>query len=453
MTTYQPALPDDGLPRYQALADAIERDIAGGRLGPGERLPPQRDLAYRLGVTVGTVGRAYAIALRRGLLSAHVGRGTFVAQPSEREPGGPTDMARNAPPPGLAASVVAESLRALAGAPDLAELMDYMPEGGHPAHRAAGARWIGRSGLAVTGEQVIVTGGVQQALALVLASGLAGDRPILLESLTYFGLIEAAGQLRHRCEAVALDAEGVLPDALDAAARRTGARLAMLVPTVHNPTTAIMSPARRAAIADVARRHDLILVEDDAYGYLPDERPAPLATHAPERTIYLAGFAKCLTPGLRVGWLSAPPALLRRLADTQRAMTLAHSAIPQRLAADWVDNGGADRLLSWQRNECTARQAMAADVLSGLDWRTTPGAWHGLLSLPTPWRADDFAAEARARGVTVMPARQFAVGGAAAPEAVRLALGNPPTRERLATALDTLATLARRAPSQGGAII
>ncbi|MEQ9641269.1 MAG: PLP-dependent aminotransferase family protein [Alphaproteobacteria bacterium] len=453
MTTYQPALRDDAVPRYQALADAIERDIVAGRLGAGQRLPPQRDLAFRLGVTVGTVGRAYAIALRRGLLSAHVGRGTFVAEPAERDGDGPVDLARNAPPPGLAASVLAESLRTLAEAPELAELMDYMPEGGHPAHRAAGARWIARSGLQVTGDQVIATGGVQQALALVLASGLAGDRPILLENLTYFGLIEAAGQLRQSCEAVAIDAEGVLPDALDAAARRTGAKLAMLVPTVHNPTTAIMSAGRRAEIAEVARRHDLILVEDDAYGFLPTKRPAPLATHAPERTIYLAGFAKCLTPGLRVGWLSAPPDLLRRLADTQRALTIAHSAIPQRLAADWIDNGGADRLLTWQRAEADARQAMARETLSGLSWRTTPGAWHGLLSLPTPWRADGFAAEARARGIVVMPARQFAVRHAAAPEAVRLALGNPPTRQRLAIALDAIADLARRVPAQGGAII
>jgi DNA-binding transcriptional MocR family regulator len=451
VTIYKPALPADVQPRYQALADAIERDVAAGHLRPGDRLPPQRELAWRLGITVGTVGRAYAIALKRGMLSAHVGRGTFVAGAASAASDGPVDLARNTPPPGLAPALLVETLKALG--PQANSLLELPPEGGLPAHRAAGARWIARSGLVRKPGDVIVTGGVQHGLGLVLASGLAGDTPILLESLTYFGLIDAADRLRQPMLPVPIDAEGLRPDALDDAAKRTGAKLVLLVPTGHNPTTATMSPARRRQIAKVARRRDLILVEDDAYGYLPENRPEPLAALVPERTIYLAGIAKCVTPGLRVGWLSAPPPLLRKLADTQRALCLAPPALPHEVAAQWIEGGGADRLIAWQRAELAERQSLAELAFEGLDWTVAPGVLHGLLHLPTPWSADDFTAEARAEGVLVLPARQFAVGGAPAPDAVRVALGNPASRGHLDHALHVLATLANRDPLHAGAII
>src|SRR5437762_14239985 len=162
MTIWRPDLRRRSGPRYAAIAEALAEDAAEGRLRPGVRLPTHRDLAGTLGVTVGTVTRAYAEAARRGLVSGEVGRGTFVravAGPalSAPPPDGRAliDLSANLPPAGaegVEAATLSRTLAALARRRDLARLLAYPPEGGLPSHRAAGAEWVGRAGLAVEAE-------------------------------------------------------------------------------------------------------------------------------------------------------------------------------------------------------------------------------------------------------------------------------------------------------------
>lgn len=152
MTIWTPNLQSREGPRYQALAEAIGEAIASGELPAGSRLPAQRDLAWRLGVTVGTVGRAYLLAEQRGLLSGEVGRGTFVRPPlpaaeaallgSEPE-AAHIDLTHNAPAGGGHGPALAATLTALGRHNDLSGLLGYAPSVGHARHRAAGE--IGRA--------------------------------------------------------------------------------------------------------------------------------------------------------------------------------------------------------------------------------------------------------------------------------------------------------------------
>jgi DNA-binding transcriptional MocR family regulator len=461
VTSWLPDIAGRAGPRYQAIADAILEAVGAGTLAPGDRLPPQRDLAWKLGVTVGTVSRAYMLAEQKGALSGEVGRGTYVRGPGfEGARDGRITLAPTSDVPfdlginmfcGPAHAVaLAEALATIAGRDGLQNLARYMPLGGHPEHRAAAASWIARRGIDVPPERIVVTCGAQHALA-VAASALteAGDT-ILVEGLTYTGVIDTATFVGRRVAGVAMDEQGMLPDALDHAARASGARVVVVVPTIHNPTTAVMGAARRRALAETARARDLLIVEDDVYGFLPEDNPAPIATLAPERTVYLTSASKSLAAGLRVGWAVAPAEIAPRLASAVFASTVAQPALSHEIIRLWIENGTAERLVATLRAEMKARQALATEVLAGFELRSQPVSFHALLMLPEHWPAASFAASALAGGVRVTPAAMFATDRAHAPNAVRISVAAAADRAALAEALGVLAALLRggRAPTR-----
>ena len=456
-------------PRYLAIADALADDAGAGRLPAGTRLPTHRDLAERLGVTVGTVTRGYAEAVRRGLVSGEVGRGTFVraaaglglaaVAPAPAEPG-LIDLSANLPPeaPGeRTGAALGRTLAALAQRKDLERLLGYPPEGGAPEHRAAGAAWVRRCGLEVPAARLLVSSGSQHGMTAVFAALLSPGDLVLTEALTYPGMKALASLLSLRLQGLTMDEDGLLPDALAAACRSGSPRALYCLPTLQNPTTAVMPEARRREIAAVAREHGLLVVEDDVHGHLPEKAPRPLSAHLPELAVYLNGTSKSLAPGLRVGFIAAPKGLVPRLGAAIRGTTWMAAPLMAEIAARWIQDGTAEAVLGRKRKEAAARQALAARVLAGARFDAHPAAYHVWLHLPEPWRADGFAAAARAQGVVVTPAAAFAATGgasprgggrrgAAVPEAVRVCLGAARDRLELERGLNVLGGLVRAAP-------
>jgi DNA-binding transcriptional MocR family regulator len=463
MTIWLPELARWPGPRYLALAEALAQDIGAGTLAEGIRLPPQRDLAYRLGVTVGTVSRAYAVAAQRGLVTGEVGRGTYVrARPAapvrpDLVGDGGGDLIKltvNAPPDPSYRALLAQGLgEVAANAGALEELLSYTPKRGFADHRAAAAAWIGRVGVAASPEQVIITGGAHQAIVAAFAGLARPGEPILVEALTYAGVCHVAERLGLRLQGLAIDEEGLLPEALEEAARGGRARLLFVNPTAHNPTTATMSQGRREAIVDIARRHDLTLIEDDVYGQLPEDRPPPLAALAPERTVHISSASKSVAPGLRLGVLASPAALHQRIAEAQHDLFLTCPPLMAELFSHWLRNGTADRLARRQRVEASARQELAKGLLGGHRYQAQPTSYHLWLPLPPPWRTAEFTAAAHERGVAVDAGSTFAVDPANAPHAVRVSLSAAASRERLARALAVLADTLAGAPARRREVI
>jgi DNA-binding transcriptional MocR family regulator len=459
MTIWVPTLDGRPGPRYRAIADSLHEDVVAGRLAAGSRLPTHRWLADRLGVTVGTVTRAYLEAARRGLLTGEVGRGTFVRGPAvalpAADPAG-IDLAHNHPPlptHGPLADVLQRTLAAVAGRADVSALLGYPVDGGLAHHREAGAAWIARSGLSADAENVLVCGGSQHALTTLLATVLQPGDLMLAEAITYPGLKALANLLHVRLEGVALDQDGLRPDAFEDACRRGGVRAVYVVPTIQNPTGVVMSEERRARIAAIARAHDVLVVEDDIHALLPRSRPRPIAAHAPERTYYLTSVSKTLAPGLRVGYLLAPPGEAPRLAAGVRATTWGAAPLTAEIVSGWIQDGTADALLEARRAEAAARQAIAAETLSGADYDAHPVGYHVWLHLPEPWRSESFAAQVARRGATVTAAEAFVVGRGAAPHAVRVCLGAPRTREALGRGLRLVAETLAGTPDAGMAMV
>ncbi|MFD2438295.1 aminotransferase-like domain-containing protein [Modicisalibacter luteus] len=273
-------------PKYLAIARALSEAIRQGELTPGTRLPPHRQLAEALGVSVQTVSRAYAQAEKMGLVQARVGSGTWInilddARESEYLRGG--EPRPEAPLVDLSiAHPVCLPTHHLRFREALAELADHAspdviaacrPIAGLPYQRERANVWL-QDTLGVPGdaETRILCNGAAHGLMLAIATVVQHGDVVLTEALTDHGLIALSRTLGFQLRGVTIDAEGVVPEALDAACRRFQPRAVCLTPTQLNPTGATMSQARRDAVAAVIARHGVWLIEDDVQALL--EPPA-----------------------------------------------------------------------------------------------------------------------------------------------------------------------------------
>lgn len=445
-----PKIADRAGPRHAAIAEAIADDVASGALKPGDRLPTHRDLAEWLQVSVGTVTRAYAEAQRRGLISGEVGRGSFVKRPDLGAPpipedagDGVIDFSLNLPATCDGARRLADTLGQLARE-CLNPLLEYQPDGGLPHHRAAGARWLAKAGVAARPENIVVTDGAQHAMAVVFLAIAGPGDVVLTEALTFHGMKELAAHLRLKLHGLPMDQEGIIPEAFEQACRTLKPRALYCMPNLQNPTAAVMGVARREAIVEIARRHGVILVEDDVYGFLlGDQAPPPLAALAPEITYHLTSLSKSVAPGLRVGYVATPAGQGPRVGAAVRVTCRMATPLMAEIAARWIQDGQAEHFAEFQRREVAARRAIAGQALAGVETRTHPKSFHLWIPLPEPWRAEDFVRALKDQGVLVLPAETFAVARTENPHAVRVCLGAPRTRDQVAKGLGLLAETLR----------
>jgi DNA-binding transcriptional MocR family regulator len=425
-------------PAYIAVADLISDEIQSGTLAANQRLPTLRKLARALKLNFTTVARGYAEAQRRGLIDTRAGSGTFVREiiasgPIRRSAASLVDMTMNMPPEPRDRNVtqkIRDGFAALAGDGDPYAFLRYQEFGGAVEDREAGVRWMSRHLPNLTSARVLVCPGIQAALwALcgVLAPRI-GDT-IACEAVTYPGLKGIAAQLGLRLIGLPWDDSGIDPGAFGALCASDLPKALYLNPTLNNPSTATMSQERREAVAEIARRYSVPIIEDDAYGHLAAERPAALASLASELTFYVTGFAKCLGAGLRIAYIAAPNArYTARIAATMRTTMVMASPPLVRLATRWIHDGTASASTLAIREESRARQILAREVLRNAQYTTKPEAFHLWLTVPEQWTRNEFATHLRAHAVPVVVSDSFTVAGAP-PEAVRVCLGGPADRD------------------------
>ncbi|WP_374361970.1 PLP-dependent aminotransferase family protein [Pseudoduganella danionis] len=448
-------------PRYLQIAQFIEQALASGVLRPGDRLPAQRRLASLLQVDLTTVTRAYDVARQRHLLEGRGARGTYVAAPKV-ELGQLLDLSMIIPPPPAGIDfdeLLRQGLAQVLLRTDSSMLMNYHLGGGSAADRAAGALWLAPLFGQIEHDCISVCAGAQSALAaLIMALSPAGGT-ILAEALTYPGLLNAAQALGRRVQAVASDADGMCPDALEQACRQHGASLLYLNPTLQNPTGHTMPAARRLELLRVCARHGVMIIEDDPYTLLADTAPPPLAASAPAQVAHIATLSKCLAPGLRTAFVLLHSAALReRFMTALRALVLMATPLTSALTTQWIHDGTAQQLLHGVRQEARQRQRLASQLLAGrskpdsADLTPADCAIHIWLELPTYWRASTLAQVAQAEGLAVSPASAFSTGPQP-PEAIRIALGSIADAARLRVALRKLSELLARRPGQSSSVM
>lgn len=452
-----PRLAAQGGPRFLQIADALQAAVADGSLTPGDRLPPQRQLAAQLNVDLTTVTRAYDEARRRHLLEGRGARGTYVAAPKV-EWNAILDLSMNTPPPPAGVDfddLLQQGLSHVLMRADTPLLMTYHLGGGSDTDRKAAAQWLAPMFGPLDAQQVLVCPGAQAAIAaLILALTQPGD-VILAEPTSYPGLRAAATQLGRQLIAVEADQHGMVPEMLERACRQHQPGLVYLNPTLQNPTAITMTERRRQALASIAKRCHVRIIEDDPYWLLADAPPAPIATLAPEQVTYISTLSKCLTPGLRVAFVLIRDSQEReRFLAALRSFALMAAPLTAALATQWMLDGSAARLLQGVRQEARLRHRMARDILAGRYSGAGDGL-HAWLELPGYWSAAQLARAASSEGIAVTPAEAFATDTthSQAIQAIRISLGSIQNRGRLQAGLQRLSHLLARRPETFSAAV
>jgi len=459
-TTWRPNLAAHSGPKYLSLAHALREAVRNGVLAEGERLPPVREMAWQLSLTPGTVARAYQIATQEGLLEAQVGRGTFVAAQHPRigpdqslvpetafgaETGAVDLRAPELPDIGQA-QVIAAAMRRAADAivPDWLDYPSLRRD--RPTREAVlGLMDPVRLG-PMEADDIVLTHGGQNALNVVFQCCLTGERPVIFaEELAYPGIRHAARLVRAEVVPIAIDAEGMRADALDAACRRWGGRIVCLTAEAQNPTTVPMSERRRAEIVAVARAHDLQVIDDDCYS-IANPTLTSLRALAPERVWYVASLSKTVSAGLRIGWILCPEGMGEVARLTAQHAFFGLSRPVTAIANELIETGAVQDLRARVQDVFARRLDMAVAALGGFDLAWQPGLSFLWLRLPQGWRGSTFAREAEAAGVLVRSADEYALGHGQAPHAVRIALTGAVSEDRFQAALDSLARLLANPP-------
>ncbi|MFT8719943.1 PLP-dependent aminotransferase family protein [Acetobacter sp.] len=426
---WEPYLTEGNASPAERLAEAVGNDILCGKLKVDERLPAHRDLAWRLGIGVGSVTRAYAILERRGLVRSVHGRGMFVAVRQEN-PGTRFDLATNMPPPMFSNRALASTLTRLAKQVDPDLFNVYPPVAGHLEHRRIMAHWLAGLGIDVAPEDLLLTSGAQQALNVALSVIRPSVTYAITEEQTYPGMLGAMRQSRLPVHGVMMDAEGILPTALDNILQRNRGERAVvyLTPTMHNPTTATMELQRRQDIAALCKKFDALIIEDGVYVAERDPSRPSLMELAPERTFHVSSLSKILSPGLRIGALLPPACHMEDCLPALLASSLMIAPLSYAMMAQWMEDGTAESVRNALHREALRRQEL---VVSNLPEAVKPRyhAFHAWLPMPAE-QAARVTEHARHLGVSLPAATSFQAMDAPSNTGIRLALGNVPFRKQ-----------------------
>ena len=454
-----PNFSDSKQPKYIVLIQSLRAAIRSGTLPKGYRMPAVRDLAWQLGVTPGTVARAYKMAAEEGLVETAVGRGTFVsdvapaaqARPPEpliaHPPAGMMDMRAVRVPDVGQDALIRTAMRRVAGANE-GGFRDYPTDDSSRPAREAVARWIGTVRAGRFEAQDVVLGlGAQHSVMTALQACLHGPSPVILtEELAYPGVRHAARLLRAQLVGVAMDADGLRPDALEEALQRHGGQVLLTAAEAHSPTTLRTGLERRRQIAEIARRYQVQIIEDDCHCIARPDTPAYRAI-VPEHAWYVSSLTKSVSAALRFGFAIAPRG------QTAMAAQVAQSsfyAMPQPildLCAELLNSGAAEQVRKMVVEETGARVRLAVNAVGGWDlsWRADlPFVW---LRLPRGWRGSTFARDCAVAGVRIKSADEFALPDGQAPNAVRLSLTADAPKPEISRALSRLSDLLTRPPA------
>ena len=435
-----------GIPAYLQIRDQIAAFIAAGRLPAGARLPAGRALAAQLGVNRATVDKAYARLVTDGLALAHVGRGTFVR--ALAEPARPVPMtwalsraaeavgrrrlyeqpATDYPDPIDFASLVPdeelfpiepfqEVLQAVI-ARDGKALLQYGSVSGYGPLREYIAARLAERGVPVHADEVLIVNGSQQGLDLLFRTFLDPGDGVAVESPTYSAALLVLAQYQARLLDIPMTPRGLDLDTLEAVLANQTARLVYTMPTFHNPTGITMDLAARQALLELARRHRVPIVEDDFEAelrYGGRELPPLKGLDEGGLVLYVGTFSKGLFPGLRLGWIVAPRAVMGPLSRMKMFSDHHSSPLLQAAVLEFCLRGHYDAHLDrlariHRRKSRLLVQAMTRYFPPEVTWTEPEGGYAFWVTLPERLSSGDLLSECARRGVLFTPGDRFFAG-------------------------------------------
>jgi 2-aminoadipate transaminase len=440
------------VPLYAQIAGQVREMIGQGVLKIGDRLPPNRELAKVLGVNRNTVTTAYEELAADGLISSHVGRGTFIdgmpppsRKPLSKEKAQPSQMPWSAlladhrrdtwlgglrfpdrekgmislvcslPQPEL--FPMDEFRRSINNAikREGSVLIDSGSSGGYGPLQEYLVSQMALSGIRTSSDELVITTGCQQSLNLISQVLVGAGDEVVIETPTYPGAISVFCGSGGRHISVPVGREGIDLDVLEDILSQRRPKLIYTIPSFHNPTGVTMSLAARRRLIEIAARHRVPILEDDIYQGLRYEGPALLPLKALDEyglVIYINSFSKVGVPGLRVGWISAPRIIAEQLSMAKRIADLHTGILAQAAIYEFSRHGLLAKHIKRIRRAFSQRrdamlEALALHFPAEASWTKPDGGMAIWVKLPESLNADQILHDAMERGVTFSPGHHF----------------------------------------------
>jgi DNA-binding transcriptional MocR family regulator len=446
--TWKPVLDKSVKPLYLSLANQLEQDIINGSILPGTKLPPHRELADFLDINVSTVSKAIKVCELKGLLSATVGSGTFVSFDAlssayifaHSKPKNLIEMGAAIPEPSSYGPLMLQ-LKNIVNEHDILKWFGYSRPDDALWQKDAAVKLMHKSGYITDSENILFANGGQNAITATLIGLCKHGDKIGVDPHTYPGLKTSASMLGIQLVPIKHKEGEMDENALIYACKNENLKGIYLMPDYQNPTTHIMSLARRKALAQVAKKYNIFIIEDATYHLMSEKLVQSVASFAPEQTIYIASLSKTISPGLRLAYVSVPKQYKEYLSNALYIMNLSVSPLMAELAARIMVSNQIDTIIENHRKSTIYRNQLVNYYLSEYDCLGDDTSVFRWLKLPQKTSGPNFEALALEYGVQVYAADRFIVGNSIPEKAVRISICAPETIEELEQGLKILQQL------------
>ncbi|USK68619.1 PLP-dependent aminotransferase family protein [Peribacillus asahii] len=435
-------------PFYQSIAALLERDITNGFLAPGTKLPPQRELADFLDLNFTTITRAYKICERRGLIYATTGSGTFVAPNAARSITISTENLKNTLDLGFVASfeqsneLVVDVMQKVVNKSYASQLLNYNDPTGIPHQKTAGLNWMKSFGIHADQEHMAIVSGAQNALAIALTALFEPGQRIATDVYTYSNFIELAKLLHIQLVPIVGDACGMLAEELEKHCAQVKIHGVFLMPSCCNPTTIMMSDCRKQELAEVIRKYQLILIEDDIHAFLTagiiEDYKQPMFSLLPEQTVYICGTSKSMCSGLRVAYMVYGDAFRDWILQSIFTINVKTSSLDAEVITELILSGAAYKIANQKQQLAQMANDIYLNYFPEKNAGEHPLSFYRWLPIQTHLTASQIETDLKSYGIRVFHSDRFMSGFKTRNHYLRIALSSTNSLDELQIGLDII---------------
>ncbi|MEI1420233.1 PLP-dependent aminotransferase family protein [Bacillus cabrialesii] len=435
-------------PFYESIAALLEEYIKKGFLAPGTKLPPQRELADFLDLNFTTITRAYKVCEVKGLIYAVTGKGTFVSPSAARSITISKDKITNCIDFGLIASfevtnqIVTEAIQQVASKHYLDRLLNYNDPTGIPHQKTAGLNWMKSFGIQTDQEHISIVSGAQNALAVSLIALFEPGNRIATDLYTYSNFIELAKMHHIQLVPILGDEFGMLPDELDKQCTQLNIHGIFLMPSCCNPTTVMMSNARKKEIASVIRKHRLLLIEDDIHAFMTagliSDYEEPMFNSLPEQSVYICGTSKSICSGLRVAYMVYGDTLREKILQAIFNINVKTSSFDAEVITELIISGKAHDIVSRKKQLAQSANDIYSEYFSEKEPNGHPLSFYRWLSIKDHHDGLQIETDLKKHGIRVFHSDRFLSGSTTPNKYLRIALSSTKSLDELKIGLERL---------------
>lgn len=439
--SWKPNIKNLTQPIYKSLAHLLEDDIRKGSLKPGDKLPPQRELADFLDLNLSTITRAFKICEMKGLISGSIGKGTYISSDVQTSPLLLGTLNEDYIDMGAAFPLyeqnkyIVDLIKKIIKKTNIENFLQYSPPIGLLSHRKTASKYLKKFNVDSKAENIMITSGAQNALSIILMSLFNFGDKIGTDPLTYPAFKSLANMLGIRLVPLPINDTSITYENLYTICKNENIKGLYLIPEMHNPTTYSMSNDQKEKLSKVIKNNNLILIEDGIYDYLSSPDNTPLSSMAPNHSIYISSLSKSLCAGLRVSFMAVPDQYKTKIEQGIYNVNVTTSSFNVEIACQAIETRLIDKIISERKNLTVERNNIVNRILKN---RTVYGINYSLfrwLVLPKHICGTTFEKKALEKGVQVFCADRFVVGNGNFEPAVRLSVCSPKNNEELEQAL------------------